>query len=185
MATIRKRGSSWQVQVRRLGFPPLVKTFRSRSDASAWARDKEGAIDRAELPKDQRELGRVTVRSLLDRYEAKITAKKRGADRERYKLRVLRSNEISRATLSRVTGVMVARYRDDRLKAVRSGTVLRELAVLQHCFEVARREWGYPLVRTLCVKSPSPLLARLATGGLNLKRSNASGGLWTAPARSG
>ena len=27
MATIRKRGSSWQVQVRRQGFPPLVKTF--------------------------------------------------------------------------------------------------------------------------------------------------------------
>jgi integrase len=39
---------------------------------------------------------------------------------------------------------MVARYRDDRLKLVKSGTVRRELSVLHHCLEIARKEWGFP-----------------------------------------
>jgi hypothetical protein len=50
MASIRKRGSSWQAQVRREGYPPLSKSLASKADAMAWARDKERSIDRAELP---------------------------------------------------------------------------------------------------------------------------------------
>lgn len=159
MATIRKRGSSWQVQVRRQGFPPLVRTFASHADATAWARDKERAIDRAELPPSHRDLKAITVHDLLHRYEREITAKKRGADRERFKLRVLRSHSLSKASLDKVTGAMIAAYRDDRLRIVTSGTVRRELAILQHCFEVARREWDIAIVmnpvRQIALPSPS------------------------------
>jgi integrase len=159
MATIRKRGSSWQAQVRRQGFPPLTKTFASHADAAAWARDKERAIDRAELPTSFSDLKAATVQGLLTRYENEITPRKRGADRERFKLRVLRSHDIGRATLDKLTGAMVATYRDDRLKAVTSGTVRRELAILQHCLEVARKEWGIALpanpVRQITLPAPS------------------------------
>jgi integrase len=54
---------------------------------------------------------------------------------------------------------MVAAYRDDRLRVVTSGTVRRELAILQHCFEVARREWDMPLstnpVRQIALPAPN------------------------------
>lgn len=159
MATIRKRGSSWQVQVRRQGFPPLVRTFASHADATAWARDKERAIDRAELSPSQRDLKSITVHDLLHRYEREITAKKRGADRERFKLRLLRSHSLSKASLDKVTGAMIAAYRDDRLRSVTNGTVRRELAILQHCFEVARREWDIAIatnpVRQITLPSPA------------------------------
>jgi len=159
MATIRKRGSSWQAQVRRQGFPPLVKTFSSHADATAWARDKERAIDRAELSPSYRDLKTITVHDLLHRYEVEITAKKRGADREQFKLRLLRSHSLSQASLDKVTGAMVAAYRDDRLRTVSSGTVRRELAILQHCFEVARREWDIAIatnpVRQIALPPPS------------------------------
>ena len=96
---------------------------------------------------------------LLDRYVAEVTVEKRGADRERFKLRVLRSHKIATAPLDKVSGAMVARYRDARLKVVSGGTVRRELAVLQHCFEVARREWDIPLttnpVRQIRLPEPS------------------------------
>jgi len=172
MATIRKRGSSWQVQVRRQGFPPLVKTFSSHADAAAWARDKERAIDRAELPPSHRDLKNVTVRDLLHRYESEITVKKRGADRERFKLNVLRSHNLGQASLDKVTGAMVASYRDDRLRVVTSGTVRRELAILQHCFEVARREWDIAIavnpVRQITLPPPSKARQRrLEPGDLN------------------
>jgi hypothetical protein len=78
MATIRKRGSSWQAQVRREGYPPLSKTFPSKADAAAWARDQERAIDRAELPTTARALKGMTVGDLLRRYSEAITPTKRG-----------------------------------------------------------------------------------------------------------
>jgi integrase len=146
MATIRKRGSSWQVQIRREGFPPISKTFAAHADAVAWARDKERAIDRAELPPNHRDLKAMTVGTLLNRYEQEVTPKKRGADRERFKLRVIRSYPIAQASLDKLSGAMVASYRDDRLRVVSSGTVRRELAVLQHCLEIARKEWDVPLI---------------------------------------
>jgi hypothetical protein len=95
MASIRKRRTSWQVQIRRQGYPPLTKSFVYRTDALAWARNQERAIDRVEVPITHRGLRTLTVAELLDRYEREITVKKRGADRERFKLRVLISHSIA------------------------------------------------------------------------------------------
>jgi integrase len=48
MATFTKRGTRWRAQVRRVGQSLLSKTFASRSDAAAWARDAEHKIDRGQ-----------------------------------------------------------------------------------------------------------------------------------------
>ncbi|MFC0288583.1 tyrosine-type recombinase/integrase [Kaistia hirudinis] len=89
----------------------------------------------------------MTVGNLLDRYEQTITCTKRSGDRERYKLAVLRRHALARTKLSKVTSASVAAYRNERLTQVKTGTVRRELALLSHCFEVARNEWGVPLGR--------------------------------------
>ena len=52
MATVRKRGDRWQVQVRRQGFSPTSRTFQLRADALTWARQMEAQADRLELPAD-------------------------------------------------------------------------------------------------------------------------------------
>lgn len=145
MATIRKRGSTWQAQVRRQGSAPISKSFATRADAAVWARDLERSIDRAELPANIRDLQRITLTELLARYEAKVTVSKRGASQERYKLRVIRCHAISTLQLAKLTSSALCSYRDDRLRKVQAGTVRRELALLQHCLEIARREWGVPL----------------------------------------
>src|SRR5829696_9074539 len=103
MATIRKRGSSWQVQVRRQGAPALSKTFRSRADALLWARDKECAIDRAELPANARELRRISIGDLLRRYLETITPRRRGAGPERYRLEQLLQASIAQISLDRLS----------------------------------------------------------------------------------
>jgi ketopantoate reductase len=66
MATIRKRGSSWQAQVRREGFPPIPKSFPTKAEAAAWAREKEAAIDRAKLPTTCAITGRTVGRAVVD-----------------------------------------------------------------------------------------------------------------------
>jgi integrase len=145
MPNIRKRGETWQAQVRRVGYPALVKSFVTRADAVAWAREKERAIDRAELPTDVKKLKLLTVADLLKRYEQEITPRKRGAVFERSRIRRLLAHRIAKTALSNLSGAMATQYRDDRLKAVKPPTVRRELVILRHVFEIARREWGLPL----------------------------------------
>ena len=49
MATIRKRGQSWQAQVRRQGHAPITKSFLKRADAELWAKQTEVALDREDF----------------------------------------------------------------------------------------------------------------------------------------
>jgi integrase len=145
MPNIRKRGETWQAQVRRSGYSAFVKSFATRADAAAWAREKERAIDRAELPTDIKELKRLTVADLLRRYEREVTPRKRGAVFERSRIRSLLAHRMSQTSLNNLSGATVTEYRDDRLKVVKPPSVRRELVVLRHVFEVARREWAIPL----------------------------------------
>ena len=145
MASIRRRGPKWQVQVRRQGLRPQTRTFRHKADAEFWARQREGEIDRGELPVDVRALRSLTLSNLLERYQDTVTPRKRGAAQERYKLRILLAHPIAQQSLEKLSAADVAAYRDQRLSLVAPGTVRRELAVLQHCLEIARNEWGVVL----------------------------------------
>jgi integrase len=145
MATIRRRKTTWQVQIRRQGHSPLSRTFRLRADAELWARQTEAEIDRGGLPIDSRVLRSLTVADLLNRYAAEVVPRKRSADREIYTLRVILRHPIARLSLHRLTASEVAKYRDYRLSLVKSDTLRRELGIVRHCVEVARNEWGFVL----------------------------------------
>ena len=144
MATIRRRKSAWQAQVRRQGYTPLSRTFRLRADAELWARQVEAEFDRGGLPVDSRALRSHTLADLLKRYTAEVVPCKRSADREAYLLRVILRHPIARFSLHRLTASEIAKYRDHRLSLVKADTVRRELAIVRHCLEVARK-WGFVL----------------------------------------
>src|SRR5262249_41487020 len=145
MATIRRRKSTWQAQVRRQGHPSLTRTFHLKSDAELWARQTETELDRGGLPADSRVLRSHTLADLLQRYASQVVPRKRGADRELYMLRVILRHSIAGVSLHRLTTAEIANYRDHRLSLVKADTVRRELAVVRHCLEVARNEWGFVL----------------------------------------
>ena len=145
MATIRKRGPSWQAQVRRDGSPPISKSFNLKADAVRWARDAERDIEQGTHLSDRKILKTLKLSDLITRYEEIITASKKGASQERYKLRMIQAHPIAGLSLNYIATKSVVDYRDTRLQFVQPATVRRELAVLQHCFEVAIKEWGLPL----------------------------------------
>ena len=69
MATVRKRGSRYNVQIRKEGYPFITKTFRTISVAKKWANSIESNMERhlyIEVP-DQ-----TTVGELLKRYQRQI-----------------------------------------------------------------------------------------------------------------
>lgn len=82
MASISRRGDlQWQARVRRKGYPVQIKTFNTRADAEAWARQVESEVDRGVF------VSRVvaestTLAEALARYGREISPGKKGHMRE-------------------------------------------------------------------------------------------------------
>ncbi|MDP6643301.1 MAG: tyrosine-type recombinase/integrase, partial [Rhodospirillales bacterium] len=144
MATIRKRGKAWQVQIRLAGCPPVTRTFKRKPLADAWARQQEAEIDRNGLVFNEPN-NNITVGELLIRYRDEVLPSKRGQDRECYVIRIFQRHKLSQYSLKHITPDIIREYRDERLTQVKPSTVHRQLGILQHAFAVAIREWGYPL----------------------------------------
>lgn len=89
MASFRKRGGKWQVQVRLQGSSPLSRTFLIKADGQLWTRTVEAEADRRGLPVGLKILDTTTVGDILIRYGQELTPKKRGAVREGMAIRVL------------------------------------------------------------------------------------------------
>ena len=145
MATLRKRGHKWQVQIRRRHHPAISRSFHLRSDALAWARQKELELDRCGLATEHKALGALTVAAVVTRYRDEVVPRKRGADRETIALNAFLRRDLARVNLNSLTPGVVAKYIDARLTSVRSSSVNREIDILRHAFEVARRDWKLPI----------------------------------------
>jgi integrase len=171
MATIRKRGSKWQVQVRRKGSPPVSRSFLSRKDAAEWGRQAEALVDRRGLSADPRILDDLTLGQLLFRYRDNVVVAKRSAPVETTILNAFLRHRLASMPIGRISSAHFSAYRDERLAEVGSATVIRELGILQHAFETARRDWAIPLstnpLKLIAKpKAPKPRGRRLESGEL-------------------
>ena len=166
MASIRRRGSSWQVRVTRQGVKTSVKTFRSKADAQSWARQEEHQLD-LQLGKGGVPAKDLTFGDLLTRYNQCVTIHKRGAAQELVRSRHIRILGISKCKVSQMTAADGARYRDERLKRVSADTVRREFNLLRHVWSVAKREWllvlGDNPLTDVRLPAPSPARQRRLT----------------------
>jgi len=63
MATFRKRGQKWQAQVRLKGHAPLSRSFTLKTDAEAWARQTEAALERSDMKNNEHFWGGLTAQA--------------------------------------------------------------------------------------------------------------------------
>lgn len=146
MASITRRGDlQWQARVRRKGYHVQIKTFNTRAEVEAWARQIESEIDRGVFV-SRAEAESTTLIEALDRYEREIASSKKGAVQEVSLLRTWKNTLIAPRSMASIRSSDIAKLRDDWLKQadppLKSATVLRRLAVLSHVFSIARKEWG-------------------------------------------
>ena len=145
MATLRKRGTKWHAQVRRSGQQAHTRSFTHKIEAEAWARKIEREIDRGDIAVTSEGMKTTSVGDLLCLYRDEIIPKKRSAIVEQYIINRFLQHRLSLVSLEMISSRDISHYRDERIKIVKSGTVRRELAVIRHCFEVARKDWSYPI----------------------------------------
>jgi len=142
MACIRKRGAGqWQAQIRRRGYPEQSKTFSTRAAAEKWARAIEAEMDTGSFV-SRREAETTTLKELLKRYLEEVTPRKKGAESEAHRLSAMMRSPLACLFIANIRGKHIAAWRDDRLTVVSNSTVKRDLVLLGHVFEVARKEWG-------------------------------------------
>ena len=139
MATIRKRGKSWQAQVRLANCPPKSKTFPTKEAAKQWARiiTHQLLSDAQTLPES-----RHTLASVLERYRDNVVSLKISKVVETGIINRFLTEEIAHTPLHQVDKIKVSAYRDERLKYVKPSTLVRELGLIRHCWDVATHEWG-------------------------------------------
>jgi integrase len=145
MATIRKRGNKWQVQVRRKGRAAVSRSFHVLKDAEEWARHTERLADRGELPTNPSALRDTTLGRLVERYRDTVSSRKRTHATERVVLNAFLRHPICRRPAGDVTTAHFAAYRDERLQELKPASVKRELVPIRNLYEVARTEWDLPI----------------------------------------
>lgn len=138
MATFRKRGGKWRVEVARMGIR-RSETFDSKGEAVAWAARQEAAImagARGDIP-------HLTFSAVLERYARDVSPSKKGAKWEVHRLEAAGRDRIGSVPLRKLAAPHVADWRDRRLQAVSRASVRREWNLLSHACALAVREWHW------------------------------------------
>jgi integrase len=157
MASIRNREGKWQARITRQGHSPISKSFLSRQDAERWARQVEADIDKGSYTNVV--LAEKTLfKDIIERYIQEVTLQTRSMKEDRYRLGAMKRHWIGSLTMIQLNQAKVAQYRDERLKKVSAGAVIRELAYISSIINHSRREWGINMTNPVpfVKKPPSP-----------------------------
>lgn len=173
MATISKRTNAsgqvtYQAKCRRKGFGTQSKTFRTLADAKTWARQIERAFDTGEAlgTKAQAAHADDTLGDIFKRYRDEVCPMLRGGTVEVDRINLWLDMKWTKTRAADLTPAILAKVRDDRLKDVSAGTVLRELNIIRSALNRARVDWGIPVpdCRINRPKAPAPRDRRLRAG---------------------
>lgn len=155
MATpIKTAQGTWRIQIEVRGQRD-GGTFPTKREASEWAARRSTEI-RAMATGQAAQIK--TLADALHRYAEEVTPHKRGWSKELIRLKAFEKQPMfpARRLLADITPPMIADWRDARLKVNARGSVLRDMVLLSHVFEVARRDWGWLSVNPIKdVRKPS------------------------------
>ncbi|MDA8153619.1 MAG: site-specific integrase [Acidithiobacillus sp.] len=167
MATIRSREDQdgitigWQAQIKRKGFPLVVKTFRTKTEATQWATITESEMMRGVFIQ-RSDAERTTLAEVLSRYVDEVLPGKRSRQPVQSVAGIV-SKHLGRYSLAALSPAVLAKYRDDRLRTGLSGqTVLHELSLISRVLNLAMKEWGIAMAANpvLQIKMPEASTSR-------------------------
>src|SRR5437667_3426602 len=151
--------TSYRVQIRKRGFPPVTATFERKTDADSWAKATETDMRRRRyFP--QHEAERRTLADLVERQLETVKAD-RLHDYERQRV-ILGwwKEKLGAYTLATLTPDLIGQHRDklQTEEGVSPSTVNRYLSALSKAFSNAVKEWYWlpdnPMARVS--KKPEP-----------------------------
>lgn len=176
---------TYQVRIRRKGFPHLSRHFATRDEAKLWMLETEAELlsriaaakqvhplpqmplePQAKAPETPEQ--RLVVADLLKRYATDESPKKKGGSVEAARLRAMMDSPLGLIHVADLTQRDLREWRDKRLKKVSASTVNRDLNLLNAVLKLALQEWDVAIPKSLLngirrPKSPPPRDRRLST----------------------
>ncbi len=143
MATFRKRGPyQWEARIRKKGYPTTCKTFDTKADAEAWAKDVETNMNKS-LFVSSKEAEQYTLRECLERYIKEYIPRLKHSKREVDRARALQGRAIAHRVMATIRSKDIADFRREREEEGVSGNTIRlDFALLSKLFNYARSDWG-------------------------------------------
>jgi integrase len=146
---IDKRGrqrTSYRVQIRRAGFPPVTQTFKQRSTAEAWARRTESDLERGEhVP--QPEAKKRTLADLVERQLEHVQLHRPSDEARQRAMLGWWKDRLGERTLSAIVTqpALLSDARDALMteEGMSPATVNRYLSALSGAFKNALKEWHW------------------------------------------
>ena len=163
---ILERDGRWVVTIEGEDGRPLEKTFGTYRRALAWKTRattfRSNLAEAATLPAYSGDITRATLGDLLLRYAREVSAHKRGAKEETYRINRLAERSIAKITVGHLTSKDIADFRNARMVEVGNSSVRSELSLIRRTLELSRREWGFELPTNVAglVTLPKPSQAR-------------------------
>ena len=141
MATLRKRNGKWKVEIRKVGFPSINRTFLDKTSARKFAQKIEASMD-ANTFEDFSGAKSMTLKMLLIRYRNEITANKKGAMEETSKINLLLKQRICLHSLMTLRSHHLYAFKNEWSKGRAAATVNKYFNIMRHAWTTARRVWG-------------------------------------------
>ena len=139
MGSIRKRGKSYQAQVRLNGGRSASATFQTKAAAQTWLREKTYELHKQPKNIDER----ISLAELILRFQKETAPMRPSGKTEALRLNNLLRHPISSKPIASVKTSDLADYRDMRLKDVVTNTLVRELGVARCVVRTAIEDWGH------------------------------------------
>ena len=147
MARIRvykgKFRTTYTATVRVKGHNSVSATFDTKTEAKNWAAQIEVQM-RSGRYINQKTAKKISFTEALDKYFDTISSMKspNSIRRDKDSIKAIKANFNTSLSLADVTPEKIANYRNKRLEKVAPSTVLKELVVISHLFNIAATEWG-------------------------------------------
>ena len=152
MASIRRRKDKYQSQVRLNGVK-ICRTFNNLKDAKKWSTHQENKIN---LGNELETLDKSLLLSdLLKRYLKEITPQKKGYERETQRIKRLLKESLVRKKIHLLKTKDFVEYKNYRINAG-NRTCRYDLALLHHLYNVAIKQWNYPINYNPVSNVPKP-----------------------------
>ena len=154
---LRKRNDKWQCLVRVKGIAK-AQSFLSKADARKWGNKQEAQI-RLGTYSDDSKLTNLRLRDLLKLYFDKAVKVSRRPKLLKYEVDLLCRFPISSYTLTTLTAVKLANFRDERLKDGRSTTTVgKYLKLISRAIVIGQKELGISIANNPVdlVEKPRP-----------------------------
>jgi integrase len=169
MASITPVKNGFRVQVYVKGIRDSA-TKRTRREANLWGAAREHEL---ETESQKRPDEKYSFRDLLERYAEEVSPSKRGGDKEAIRIQALLKSSLPiNSPLHKVTPDDLGAWRDERLKVVKPGSVIRDFTLLSAIFETARREWRWIKVNPVSdvKRPPEPEHRQVVINWLQIKK---------------